>query len=319
MRAALRLLALACVVCTAPLDARQRGAVLTADEYVAALDATRDRVASLTPDRRADVDDIVAALPPVWVVNAASHTYRVSTSDLLVELNRWRAHPDTALLTDVVRALEARRRDAVVLASGPRDLARERAGLGQILARKEFHGVHGPTWLEELRAGALAALGRWLGGIVRSSAIPTITRLAVYGLAAFAIVAVGIALFRVLQPAAAAPLQSIHPDVAPASRSWRQWRDDADAAAASGQWRDAVHFAYWSGIAFLETEGAWRPDATRTPREYVRILPDSAASRAPLTTLTRLLEHVWYGTQPANAADFERAQVSLEELGCPSR
>jgi hypothetical protein len=165
----------------------------------------------------------------------------------------------------------------------------------------------------------MALLVRWLGGILRSSAVPTITRVAVYGLAALAIIVVGLALFRVLRTAAAAPLQSLRPDAVPASRSWRQWRDDADAAAASGQWREAIHFAYWSGIAFLETEGAWRPDATRTPREYVRLLPDTAASRPPLTTLTRLLERVWYGTQPASAADFERAQVSLEEMGCRSR
>ena len=98
---------------------------------------------------------------------------------------------------------------------------------------------------------------------------------------------------------------------------WRQWRDDADAAAAGGQSRGPIHFAYWSAIAFLETEGAWRPDATRTPREYVRLLPDAAASRASLTALTRLLEHVWYGTRPASAADFERAQVSLEETRMP--
>jgi hypothetical protein len=315
MRAALCLLVLVSV----PLDARQRAAVLTADEYVAALDATRDLVAALTPDRRADVDNIVAALPSAWVVNAANHTYRVPTSWLLVELNRWREQPDTTVLGDIVRGLEARRRGAVSLTREPRDLARERTDLAQILASKEFQGVHGPTWFEELRAGAMALLVRWLGGILRSSAIPTLTRVAVYGLAALAILVVGVALFRVLRTFEAAPLQSLHPDALPASRSWRQWRDDADAAAASGQWREAIHFAYWSAIAFLETEGAWRPDATRTPREYVRLLPDSASSRAPLTTLTRLLEHVWYGTQPASAADFERAQVSLEELGCPSR
>ena len=319
MRAAVRVLVFVCAFCAAPLEARQQGAVLTADEYVGALDAARDRVAALTPERRADVDNIVAALPPTWVVSASNHTYRLSTSWLLVELNRWRDHPDPAVLTDIVRGLEARRRDAVSLTAVTRDLGRDRADLARILARKEFQGVHGPTWFEELRAGAMAALVRWLSGIVRSSAIPTITRVAVYGLAALAIMAVGVALFRVLRTAAAAPLQSLHPDAAPASRSWRQWRDDADAAAASGQWREAIHFAYWSAIAFLETEGAWRPDATRTPREYVRLLPDAAASRASLTALTRLLEHVWYGTRPASAADFERAQVSLEELGCRSR
>lgn len=320
MRAALRLLVLVCAVCAAPLGARQRDAVLTADQYIAALDAARDLVAALTPDRRADVNDIVAALPPAWIVNASNHTYRLPTSSLLVELNRWRAHPDADVLADIVRGLEARRRNAAALAAGPRDLARERADLAAILARTEFQSVHGPTWFEELRAAAIAALVRWLGGIVRSSAIPTITRVAVYLLAGLAILAVGIALFRVLQSTTAAvPFPSILADAAPASRSWRQWRDDADAAAATGQWRDAIHFAYWSGIAFLETEGAWRPDATRTPREYVRLLPDTASSRAPLTALTRLLEHVWYGTQPASAADFERAQTSLQELGCPSR
>lgn len=319
MQAAIRALALACVVAAVPLDARQQAPALAPDQYIAALDAARDRVAALTPDRRADVDELIAALPPEWVVNASNHTYRLSTGWLLVELNRWREQPYAAVKAGILQGLEARRREAVALVADPRDLSRERADLAKILSRSEFQGVHGPTWFEELRAAAMAVLVRWLGGIVRSSAIPTITRMAVYALAGFAIIVVGIALFRVLRSAAAVPVGSIHPDPAPASRSWRQWRDDADAAAASGQWRDAIHFAYWSAIAFLETEGAWRPDATRTPREYVRLLPDAAASRAPLAALTRMLEHVWYGTQPASAADFERAQTSLQELGCPSR
>ncbi len=311
-------LAVCWIALALPIQARQTGRPLTPDDYLAMLDRTRERIAALDAARWAEVNRIADALPSEWLIAGPDRTYHVSTVWLLVSLNRWRDHPDSTVQAEMLAGLDQRRRDAADLRRPPRDTAAERAALTRILARPEFRGVRGPSWLDQLRARVAAWLLRWLGMIVRSSAVPTITRLAVYGLAALAIVALAIALFKTLRPRPGDVAQ-IASEVVPVVQTWRQWRADAEAAAERGRWRDAVHAAYWCGIAFLETQGAWRHDATRTPREYLRLLPGAAAPTRPLTSLTHLLETVWYGTQPASAADFDRARVSLEELGCPSR
>ena len=91
----------------------------------------------------------------------------------------------------------------------------------------------------------------------------------------------------------------------------------ARSAAEQGAWREAVRLTYWCGIAWLETRGTWRPDPSRTPREYLRLLPAAHEHTAALRTLTNLAEHVWYGGAPAGAAQFDDAVARLKDLGCP--
>ena len=318
MRAAVSWLALACVLGAVPLQARQAGVVLSPEQYVTALDRTRELVAALDPAKWTAADAILSALPRVWTVRASDRTYEVPTAFLMIDLQRWRDHPDATLQVEMVRGLDQRRREAAALRGEPRDISSERAALTRVLAQREFHGVHGPTWFEDLRARALAWLTRWLRGLVRSAYVPTLTRVAVYALVGLAIVALGIALFRVLRPRDRDRVPLVDAGIQPSARAWRQWLAEADAAAAAGHWRDAIHAAYWCGIAFLEKEGTWRPDAARTPREYLRLLPGAAPAAPALTRLTHLLERVWYGTQSASAADFDRARMSLKELGCAS-
>jgi hypothetical protein len=101
------------------------------------------------------------------------------------------------------------------------------------------------------------------------------------------------------------------------AREWQQWLVDARAAADRGDWRDAVHFTYWCAIAYLEARGSWRPDRTRTPREYVRLLPIAGSDRATLAELTAGFERVWYGTVDADAQSYDRAMTQLQTIGCP--
>ena len=91
---------------------------------------------------------------------------------------------------------------------------------------------------------------------------------------------------------------------------------EAQEAAASGLWREAVHLAYWAGISFLEEGSAWRPDKARTPREYLRLLPAASEHRSALSALTRQLEVTWYGNDPAGPDTFSETVTLLENLGC---
>jgi hypothetical protein len=108
------------------------------------------------------------------------------------------------------------------------------------------------------------------------------------------------------------------------SRSWQEWILAGRQAAKRGDFRDAVHSAYWAGIARLEEAGAVPRDRSRTPREYLhfvgQIRADIAAPenyKAPLAALTSRLERIWYANRPAGSDDFSESLRELEALGCP--
>ncbi len=292
---------------------------LSLEQYLAALDVLHDTVAALSERSPDAVSSIIATVPQAWAIPMPTGEYRLPSDWLLVALRRWHDHPDADARHALVDVIAHRRATAAAALAPPQDLSAARTGLDRILSDKEFAGVHGPTWLDELRAAAMSFLERLLRNMLGSSAVPTVARGLVYALVALAAAILGVVIFRALRLGAMTELALDPAPAAPAAQPWQNWRADAQAAAAEGRWRDAVHFAFWCGAAFLETQGAWRPDATRTPREYVRLLPESAPAREGLGSLARQLEGVWYGTQNASAADFDRAITSLERLGCPSR
>jgi hypothetical protein len=69
-------------------------------------------------------------------------------------------------------------------------------------------------------------------------------------------------------------------------------------------------------VSRLESDGVWRPDKARTPREYLNAIPAVSENKPPFAALTRTFEAAWYGGRPASAGDFERFMTELERLGC---
>lgn len=102
---------------------------------------------------------------------------------------------------------------------------------------------------------------------------------------------------------------------APSSRDWQDWLHAARSAAASGDLREAVHLAYWAGISLLESNGSWRPDKARTPREYLRLL-GNAPGHPELTRVTRIFEKTWYGERQPTEQEFSSVIDDLGRLGC---
>ena len=108
------------------------------------------------------------------------------------------------------------------------------------------------------------------------------------------------------------------------SRTWQEWVRIAREAAARKDFREAVHAAYWAGIARLEDAGALPKDHSKTPREYLNLLsqpappeqPSRLPFREPLSILTRRLEQIWYGRGDAAVDDFRDSLQQLELLGC---
>ncbi|HEY9127719.1 MAG TPA: DUF4129 domain-containing protein, partial [Acidobacteriaceae bacterium] len=101
---------------------------------------------------------------------------------------------------------------------------------------------------------------------------------------------------------------------AASARDWQLWLDDARQAAAREEWREAVHYLYWSSISRLESSGLWPADRARTPREYLALLGHGHTQRPTLLALTRTFERTWYAGRPASEADFRQAEQQAGHL-----
>jgi hypothetical protein len=290
---------------------------LSLNEYVAELDRLALAVDRLDDRRPAQAGDLLVQLPHTWIVIDGGDRFDVQTDWVRRALADWNTTPTAATRREIAGHLRSARNDAAEYARPVNAARAERDRLTAILAASEFRGLSGPNWFDRLRQRAMEWFIRFLSRLLGSSAVPTVTNLLVYGLIVLVVILLAGWMYRSLRRTEA--IDSIRPDRIPmAARPWQAWLDDARAAAARGEWSDAVHLAYWCGISFLETQGAWRPDRSRTPREYLRAIDPAHQHRPALQSLTRELEQVWYGAGGADAAAFDDALAQLKRLGCPS-
>jgi hypothetical protein len=288
---------------------------LTVSDYIVEL----DRLASASEQlsHAEEVPKVLNSFPSVWHVQTAQRTFEVSSEWLRQDLNDWQRKPSHEIQERIFTRLQMVRSEAASFQDPTTDVSRKRVLLNGILAGREFQNVHGPTWLDRLKQQVLELLIKLLGRVFQSSAIPTIGNVVVYGLMVLALLAVAYWMYRTIRHNAA--VETILPSSLPvSSKGWKLWMEEARLAADGGNWREAIHLAYWCGISFLEAQELWRPDTARTPREYLRLLPSSSQHRETLGILTRTFELVWYGTQEADANAFSDTLAHLEKLGCQS-
>ncbi len=253
-----------------------------------------------------------------WKVQVEGGELAVPTGELFDGFEKLQKYPDQETRNPLLDRLATMKADAQAFQNSPQDSSSARASLTQILARSEFHQVHGPTWADRLKIRILSWIIHLLTLTFGSSSAPVLGKIFVWGLVGVAVLALAWFVYREMKRNAR--LETIMPEVLPVSaKKWRVWLEEAQAAAAKGLWRDAVHLAYWGGISFLEESGMWRPDRARTPREYLRLLPSDSQHRTALSTLTQQLEVTWYGHQTAGAETFADTLTHLEELGCRER
>jgi hypothetical protein len=289
-------------------------APLTLPQYIQSLNNSLAAVRSIkeTPENGPEV---LRGLPFSWNVEVDGKTFEISAEPIRRDLETWLSQHGNESFNRAVQHLETLRDQAIAADQPVPDLASRRALLDSILARREFQNVHGQTWMERLQERINALLIKWLGRALSTSAIPVIGNILVYGLIVLAVLALAYWMYRSLREGT--QLETIMPIAIPVSgKEWPLWIAEARAAATRGDWRDAIHLAYWGGISFLEVQGSWRPDVARTPREYLRLLPATSTHQPVLRSLTTRLEAVWYGMQAADAEGFEQTLAELERLGC---
>ena len=264
-------------------------------------------------------------LPMSWHVRADQREFDISTEGLQRDIRRYEKDrtADNAL---AVRArLLSLRRDIDGFEKPPADVSADRAKMNAILAQPEF-GSHNPGWLDRinkrieaflirLRDGVLSFLLRILRRLFGWSAIPTVSKFVVYALIGAALLALIYIVYRTIWRGRD-DTEIVPRDLPVSAKEWAIWLAEARAAAAKGEWRDAIHLAYWAGISFLERQGFWKPDRARTPREYLRLLSASSEHRDTLAALTRIFELAWYAKRDASEVTFSQTLAELEKLGC---
>ncbi len=329
--------------------ASQMTAGMDIASYASELDRISGVVAHL--DRApAEIKPLRQSLPKVWLVHESGESFEVATSwlDSALETMETTSVVRPSLQADIQNRLKILRQQAEALAhagSGTQpDEARAR--LENILRRREFRSVRGPTRWDQAREWFWSSVWRilrklfgWVPQLLKADEILVWCVIAL----AFAVLTLG--LRRWLLRASTLRALEIK-DALPPGKSWRDWADQAIAAAARGHYREGVHAAYWAGIYRLEELGVWQLDRSRTPREYLRLLARAATApssvvpgsawgagvtppvvkasepvgpserAAALAKLTRSLETTWYGYQSASAGDFREAVSQLEALGC---
>ena len=192
---------------------------------------------------------------------------------------------------------------------------RARSAARQVLAGDEFQAASGPTWIDKQAAKLQDWFLRLFLGMDRMGArapwLAPLIEWCCFGLAA------GGLLFFVRRSLSRQALRLALGRASPARREGRaatDWQRLAEEHAEQREWRAAVHCLYWAAILSLETRRAWRPNPTRTPREYLRLLRPGSEAQSALRTLTQCFERVWYGQTMGTEADFHAAQASFAAI-----
>ncbi len=304
-------LLLASVFCQA--DAAS-GTTLTTAEYRAELDRLLSATQQLNSSG-APTPEALQHLPESWQVRADQKEFEILTEGLQRDVRRYEGDKSAANAIAIRHRLESLRSDIDGFEKPPSDVSASRAELNSILAGREFRDVEGPTWFDRMKQRLWEFVFRILGHLVRAASIPTIGRTFVYILMGVALAALLYIAYRSIWRRQ--ELEEVIPrDLPVSAKEWAIWLSEARAAAAKGEWRDAIHLAYWAGISFLERQGFWKPDRARTPREYLRLLSTATAQRETLIALTLIFELTWYAKRDASEHTFSETLAELEKLGC---
>ncbi len=184
-----------------------------------------------------------------------------------------------------------------------------------ILRHPEFVTVADQSVWEKI----LARFFLWLDSLFNHVASfgrrsPWIAPLLEWGLISLAMAGLLLWAMRTLQRQRLAVRTEASRQIEPWEEASRNWLNLAEEQAARQEWREAIHCLYWASIVMLEGRRFWSPNRSRTPREYVALLEPGSQRWSLLRQQTRGFERIWYGLNPADAADYRSALELHEQL-----
>jgi hypothetical protein len=261
-------------------------------------------------------------LPDHWSVAVQEQRFLIPTQWLRVRLDRLAANPQLARDTsqEICGRLTAMLQDSQSLSQiAEPNSGLARAKLDKILKRREFRSLHAPNPAEtnwyRLREWVRKLINRFFS---RVAGHLNVTRTLLSRVA----IALGLILWGwliyLLARLTLAKLSSrgvpAAVDLAAPAGNWREWVEQSRAAAARGEYREAIRIIYGAAVRRLGDAGAWQVDPARTHREYLLLLPADSYQRPPLVAITTCFERVWYGRAQPSAVDYEEVLAELESL-----
>jgi hypothetical protein len=182
-----------------------------------------------------------------------------------------------------------------------RDPGQIHRAVDEVLARREFRPATRPL-LDRIWSWIAARIGELLATLTATTAGSII------GLAIFALIllVLGLLAARFLRT------MSRSPEVAAAvadvpRRSAAEWRAEAEAHEAAGEWRQAVRCRYRALVAELASSGLVEDVPGRTSGEYrgevSRNLPPASEAFAGAT---EVFDRAWYGQRPTGQGEAAR-------------
>ncbi len=263
--------------------------------------------------------DFYREVPASLEVRTQSGSITVSLEFLHKELEKYlKATPafKPTILSQLAARIKAMRTEADGFEQARAGDSAARDRLNQILSAREFGRVRGPTELELIEQRVNAWLKEKLDKLFPTAPdLDQLGQIFVWIVIAIVTAILAVWLYRQSRERLLDRPREIMPFV-PSARSWRSWLSEAREKAAQGEWRDAIHLGFWAAVSRLESDGVWRPDKARTPREYLNAIPAVSETKPSFAAVTRTFETAWYGGRPASATDFERFMTELEKLGC---
>jgi hypothetical protein len=303
----------ALMLITVPVAARsQSSAAMDPAAFAAELRRISSEISTAEPGRVPSV-----RVPSVWVVETRAQRVVMPASWLRHGLDAARRDPGSwpTRRGSLLAQLEALSVEAESLRELSRaaDPGSARAVLTRVLAGPEFRRMAKESAFATLRqrfTGWLMRIWERLGGTALGSRDTAVV---------FAWVASGLALIALATWLVRLTMRpETHrrfPIAGPASRrrSARAW---ARAAAGAADPREVSRCTFHATVCSLEEDGTWHPDDTRTPREYLGLLPHDHRRRGVLVDVTRRFEEIWYAGRTADERDRQSSLARLRELGC---
>jgi hypothetical protein len=300
-----------------PGDSQAPAKVISLQEYVTEL---RTASTALGGESPTTIHTFRLSLPSEWIVLTDGQARSVKTDWLAAALLARENAPKgtTDQLRQGRQRLAALREAAEALLSPANraDLDQSRAQIDRILRDREFQGSHEPSWLDKLQARARSWIARHLEKIFgRLGVSASVGNAIAWTLVALVGLLLAFWAVRSVMNAGARSEMDLRGSVS-AGQDWRYWAREARAAADRGDYRAAIHAAYWTAVAQLEENHLLQEDRSRTPRESLRLVQRASAAYGPLADLTRRFELTWYGYRMATPADWDDVRKQLETLEC---
>jgi len=205
------------------------------------------------------------------------------------------------------------------MARAPADRSAARAVLHEVLAQRAFAHARSESWASEFRR----RIAEWLASLWARAAgnrfgRPSISRALAWIASAAAIAVLLGWLLRLARRKRRTQALELDAPVAD-ERPWSALAQQAAELIRAGRIRDGARLAYRAAVQRLGEDGAFAHDPTRTPREYLRLVPEHHRRRPALSKLTAAFERIWYGSRPGSADEGHDIVQLLQELECLPR